>query len=255
VGRAVIVAALEREVHPLIKRGGWRKTRAIQATYGCYENDCALIVCAGVGGAHASRAAEEAAVAAKPVLMVSAGLAGAVLPGLAAGQVIVPATVVDAETSKPIAVTAYPAIPGVSMGGVLVSVTAVADVAGKRQLAEQYGARVIDMEAASVAKIARLHDIPFLAMKAISDEYDFALPELNRFVDGRGRFKTMRFVAHAAVRPGTWPAVEKLASNTAKASQQLCRALNLLLAFEFTGRVQAGDAAVVSNKEMEGPLR
>ena len=63
----------------------------------------------------------------------------------------------------------------------------------KRHLRTQYGADAIDMEAAGAAGGGR-HGIPFLAVKAISDEDDFAMPDLEPYIDAQGLFHTLRFV-------------------------------------------------------------
>ena len=67
--------------------------------------------------------------------------------------------------------------------GVLVSAAGVAGVEQKAKLAESYGAQAVDMEAAAVARGAQAQGVGFLAVKAISDESDFHMPALDRFVD------------------------------------------------------------------------
>ena len=45
------------------------------------------------------------------------------------------------------------------------------------------------MEAAAVAAAAAGHGIGFAATKVISDELNFEMPEMERFIDARGNFK------------------------------------------------------------------
>ena len=49
------------------------------------------------------------------------------------------------------------------------------------------------MEAAAVAAVAQERGIEFAAVKAISDELDFVMPPVGRFVDADGKFETARF--------------------------------------------------------------
>jgi hypothetical protein len=59
-------------------------------------------------------------------------------------------------------------------------------------------------------------------VKAISDELDFAMPPMNQFVDSDGNFTTASFMAWAAVRPGQWPGILRLARNSSRAIHALC---------------------------------
>ena len=77
------------------------------------------------------------------------------------------------------------------------------------------------MEAAAVARAAQKHNLPFLAVKSISDELNFELPEMNLFIR-QGQFRTKSFVLYIAPRPWLWPRVVRLARNTERASQNLC---------------------------------
>ena len=77
------------------------------------------------------------------------------------------------------------------------------------------------MEAAAVARAAQSHRLPFLAVKAISDDLNFELPEISRFIRG-GQFDTTRFLLHIAVCPWLWLRVIHLARNTHIASENLC---------------------------------
>jgi hypothetical protein len=47
------------------------------------------------------------------------------------------------------------------------------------------------------------------------------MPEMTRFVDSQGRFRTFHFVAHAALRPWFWPGIARLARNSKKAAAAL----------------------------------
>ena len=67
----------------------------------------------------------------------------------------------------------------------------------------KYGADVVDMEAAAVAQVARERGLEFAAVKSISDEADFEMPPMNRFIDD-GKFDTRRFLVYVALHPRWW---------------------------------------------------
>lgn len=215
-----IIAALHREVAPLV--GHWRRDSAdLSQACHCFSNGTGWVFYAGMGVRSAQFAAETAIAKCRPDLLVSAGLAGALIAGLRVGQVIEPSIVIDSETGE-----RYSAEQGEN---ILVTAAKVAEPDAKALLARQYGAQLVDMEAAGVASVARKHGIAFTAIKAISDEVDFEMPDFTPFVDKRGNFRSGKFFAHIAVRPQMWRTVKELSSNSKKASLELCAALQRLI--------------------------
>ncbi len=97
-------------------------------------------------------------------------------------------------------------------------------------LAASYSASAVDMEAAAVARVAKQHGIPFLAVKAISDELEFPMPPVSRFVTPQGRLRSVaRSRAYVAVRPKWWLPTVRLALNSRRASRNLSAALEHLI--------------------------
>jgi adenosylhomocysteine nucleosidase len=109
--------------------------------------------------------------------------------------------------------------------GVLVTVDRIANVAEKKELRIVYDAVAVDMEAATVCRLAKAHGLGFRAVKAISDEADFELGELAQFVTADGQFRERAFALHAAMRPAMWGKVRALARNSNKAIHALTEAL------------------------------
>jgi adenosylhomocysteine nucleosidase len=223
VAKIAIIAALERELAPLIM--GWRRAdvRTQNRTIRIYEHAHTLVAFGGIGG-NSARIAADAAYnhAHRDVsLMISAGLAGGLLPELKVGQVFLPKTIIgDSDNNT---------IETISGSGTLVTVGAIAGAAHKKLFAEKYHAQAIDMEAFSVADVARIYNVPCIAMKAISDEYNFDLPPLGRFVTDTGDFRTTAFVAYAVVRPWIWPTVIRLNKNSNLAIKNLDRGLRQII--------------------------
>lgn len=221
--KIAIVAAIERELWPLIK--SWPTTKLVYEgrEFTFYESDYAVAVCGGIGAESARRAAEAIIVRYSPELLISAGVAGALVPELHVADTVFPAAVVDARDGSRHETSIRDAAMGNSplARTVLVSFPAVAGSVQKRQLAKSYGAHVVDMEGASVARAAQIHNLPFLAVKAISDDANFELAEVNRFIRN-GRFETKLFVLFLIPRPWLWLKMIRLARNTQLASHNLC---------------------------------
>jgi adenosylhomocysteine nucleosidase len=193
-------------VRPLIKQ--WRRVEREHdgRKYKFFENDRAVLVCGGIGPEAARRATEAIIHLYAPVLVQSAGFAGALDPTLRVGTVLTPICVIDAKDGSRIEA-------GVGYW-VLVSVDRPASVKQKAKLAEAYWAQAVDMEAAAVARAAQAHDITFVGLKAISDEADFEMPPI--------QLRTAAFAAYVAVRPWLWLRVFQLARNSSTAAAALC---------------------------------
>lgn len=215
--RYAVVVAMEREVGPLLR--GWQVFLGNSQKF--FERGDAIVVCGGLGSAAAKDAAEAVIARRNPEMIVSAGYAGALTPSLGAGDLVNPAEIIDAQTGEHFATS--------QGSGTLVSISGVASVNEKRALAQRFSAEAIDMEAAAVARVAQAHGREFIALKVISDELDFELPPMGRFISANGDFQTARFAFHAALHPCLWPAIRKLARNSQRASLTLCSALEHLI--------------------------
>ena len=88
--RLAIVAALEREVRPLVK--SWRATEKEHdgRRFRFFENGDVVLVCGGIGAAAARRASEAVIAIFDPKIVCSAGFAGALDPKLKVGDVVRP---------------------------------------------------------------------------------------------------------------------------------------------------------------------
>jgi len=212
-----IIAALEREVRPLVRRWPRRQLVSGEATFPVFASNRVLVVCSGIGARLARQAAVAVFDSERPRIIISAGLAGALDSQLKVGQILHPATVVDLGTGA--------RFDAGGADGVLVSASSVLDRDAKRRITGAFGGQAVDMEAAAVALVAGQHDCQFMALKAVSEPAEFPMPSFDRFIDSGGRIRTARLVAACALRPATWGTLVRLARYTARASQELCRAL------------------------------
>jgi adenosylhomocysteine nucleosidase len=212
--RIGIVAAMEREVWPLVRHWNATEREFDGRQFRFFENERAVLVCGGMG-AEAARWASEAMIQLyHPAALESVGFAGALDPRLEVGTLLGVKRVIDSrDGSKADAAVGY---------WTLLTVESISGAAEKAKLAAAYDADAVDMEAAAVARAAQAHGLPFLALKAVSDGYDFDVPSFERFLGSRGDFRSARFLAFAAVRPWLWARLWRLARNCAKARNALC---------------------------------
>lgn len=211
-----IVAALPREVAGLV-RGSSPDAGLKRSGVYLYRLPRALVVCGGMGGARVLPAVKALLAASAVDMLVSTGLAGGCDPGLSVGAVVQVATVVDVRSGERFA--------GLGGVGTLVTTDAIASVDEKQRLYSSYGAALVDMEAATVARLAQMRGLGFRAIKGVSDAHDFELTSLSRFASPRGHFRTGAFALHTALRPHRWGAAMQLGAGSQRALRALTEVL------------------------------
>ena len=215
MARVGIVAAMFREVHPLLRT--MKPLRYLpDKRVRLYEDEQKVIAYAGMG-------IDPAAVACRAVLatgelsaVASVGWAGGLNPSASGGQVVEPSVVISGSSGDRFASS--------GTGGTLVTVERVAGLEEKRQIGERFGGDYVDMEAAAIADCAREAGIPFFCFKAISDAHDARLPDMNRF-NRNGKFSVWRFLAYVGVRPSIWGAISDMSQDSLQSRDALCRRL------------------------------
>jgi adenosylhomocysteine nucleosidase len=225
--RAGIVTAMATEVWPLIRdwrqnSHPWQKQPKVGHPAVFFESEDAVLLCGGIGHEAGMRATEAVIEYAKPSYLIATGLAGGLRPEWTLGRTMVAAEIVDEATGRRFR-TAYGE-------GTVVSSREIARTEKKRELAARFAADVVDMEGAAVGEVAEAHGLPFLAVKAVSDEMDFELPPLQGFVDAEGRFQGARFGFWAAWHPRWWPAIAQLKRRSDLAAAALADKLREVIA-------------------------
>ena len=213
--RIAFVAALEREVAPLIR--GWKSRTLERVGLRLFEEAGAFLVCGGIGPEAARRATEAVIQEVQPSRIVSIGFAGALDPALKVGDIVEPGTVINTQDGA--------RTKSGSGNHILVSYAGVAGREQKAKLRDAYGAALVDMEAAAVAQGVEARGIEFGSVKVISDDAAFAMPDMARFIGPDGRFRQSAFAMHVAIRPWLWGSTMTLARNSDRARRALCGAI------------------------------
>ena len=201
-----MIAALPREVAGLV-RGVEAEASLIREGVWLYRLDGAVVVAAGMG---AERVAVAVEAAGGLEMLISVGLAGGCRAGVEVGAVLEAGVVVDVASGERF-------VAGDGTGVTLATGGAIASVEEKARLAERFGAAMVDMEAATVARMALARGVGFRAIKGVSDGAEFELSGLGKFEGERGSFRTGAFAAYTAVRPWTWGRAIELGRGSTKA--------------------------------------
>jgi adenosylhomocysteine nucleosidase len=239
-----VLFALGRESAPFL-----REFRPHQKLPGapCWARFCGpswltvLVLRMGIGPGAAERAlawlmksAQLDDVPVRPKLVLMAGFAGALRQGLRAGDVVLATEVVDAEgqrwaTSWPGELPSGEWVPPLHRGAILTCRRVIVTAEEKRSLGEQHKAIAVDMETAVVAHWCQRMQVPFGAVRSISDDVNTSLsPRLAALISG-GNVSLFRVLPALARSPGLLPELMRLKRDTATAALQLGRALGELL--------------------------
>ena len=180
----------------------------------------------GIGAQRMVAAATRLIEAHHPRRIVLIGFSGALLPELAAGQIIHASAVMN-------------------IAGQIVRLTegehdqrttlltidhVVATVEEKSTLRQNHRAAAIDMESFALATLANERNIPLSILRAISDTADFALPaQIGEWVNEDGSPRVGAVMKALARRPSLLTTLLKLQSHTKTAARNLAAAVGDLL--------------------------
>lgn len=221
--RTAIIAAFPGELKPLVH--GWPHSARNGVDFWAQRDveDEWIAACAGAGQDAATRAFAALEDGGPIDLAFSIGWAGALRGSMAPGSAHNIAGVIDIRTGERFNCDA-------EAGDVwLVTSPRVCDEEEKRRLASTYGAELVDMEAAAIARLAVAREIPFYCIKGVSDGLNARLPDFNRFLSSDGKLNLVRLVLFSVLRPWYWPALLEMGENSRKAALSIAQSLHEFL--------------------------
>ena len=209
-----IVAALKSEAQSLtmVPRGADGLIRLDEIT---------LLKVAGIGVKNAF-AASELLIAEGAAALLSWGSAGALHPKLSAGNLILPKSVIasqknvfhpDADWHKRLVVRLTNRLE-IHSEPLAQSPSVLASPTEKFNFFNQNDAIAVDMESGSVAEMACRANLPFMAIRAIADPADMAIPAsaLNA-IDEYGRLRPFHLLGSLLRRPADFLLLNQLRRN------------------------------------------
>ena len=209
-------------------------------------SDCVLVEC-GIGMRKAEEATREVLERHRPDILVSFGVAGAVTPDLAVGDVVMvqavcrldKGAVVDrrpaANWSAPAAMRAEGALAARGarlLRGTAVTTSGEGAVAG----ADGIASTVVEMETAGVLRAAMERGVPLLSIRSISDSPDEPLPfSIADTMDKEGRLRPGRVVMMVLRRPRLIIRLARLQRNMDLAMSNLAAAVVAAVEAQLSG--------------------
>lgn len=208
-----------------------------------------LVITGGIGPRRTQQTLDR--FADRPLAAVlSAGCAGALIPGLATGQLILAPDVrvrapdgapqlerfpVDAQLLLSARTAASQAAVPSAEGSLFTSTSVLLTPEDKIQQGRVTGAVAVEMESAVLAAFAAVRGLPFLALRVILDPVDLALPAIVGLTTPEGDVRPFKAIAYVATHPHRLPVLLTLKRAQTAAAQslsRLCRALFPLLTLD-----------------------
>ncbi len=198
----------------------------------------AMNIRVGVSGANAARAEEIARqfCDAGAAAIVSVGISGGLDPSLVPGDLIIGDRIVcgdgqgyDSDRSLLDAIAQEPAGASAKIGDLFGADDIIESIEKKAALYRDHGALGVDMESHGAARAAASAGVPFLAVRAIADPADRALPPAALGAIAPDGSTRMLATLGAALRdPKQFPALMKLGADSSAAIKTLSRDLGPL---------------------------
>lgn len=218
--RLLVLTAVDLEARTLARHLGLSPTGS---AWSHFSGGSLEIMAVGVAACHlGTRAPAHGG----SVLVVSAGVCGALAPELAAGALVVPEAVLGADgRRRPTA-----AVGGARRHGTLLTVDRVLeDAAGKARRWLETGALAADMESAPILDWAADRGLRALVVRGVSDPAARGVPaDLARVVHDDGRIHPMRAVTAMLARPRAIADAVALRTATTAALKTVAAALGTL---------------------------
>ena len=148
--------------------------------------------------------------------LISVGFCGGLQPALGVCDIFVATEVVG------VAPALAPSSSRPFKTGKLLSIDRVVSTAAEKAALSK-NADAVEMEAAAVADRAKRRNVPFYAVRVVTDTFEESFPlDFNALRSSDGRFSRARILAAAFRKPGTvFPELIKLNQRTKSASQAL----------------------------------
>jgi adenosylhomocysteine nucleosidase len=157
---------------------------------------------------------------------VLAGYGGSLVPPLKVGQVVV-----SANFSSEAVLGFLRMLSGFDFASFCMTDEVVGTPEKRDSYARASNSQVADMETAAVAEIVRERQIPFMAVRVISDDYQQVLPTgalAAGFDASRGRATPLRLLGYLAMRPREFAPMKKFVQGLSAARKNLTKFLEQL---------------------------
>lgn len=161
--------------------------------------------------------------------VIVAGVAGALAPELAVGDLVIDANSTDADRVAEF-MNAMSSQRRVRVGAIHTARELVGTAVEKKQLYKETNAIAVDMENVYTRQLAERRKVPWLGIRAISDTaFENVSSKVVHFVDGSGTVRPWDLTLSLARKPMLIPQLIRLGRNTQFATRHLSDAIGAVI--------------------------
>ncbi len=196
---------------------------------GRYDGIRIVVAESGMGYARARKATQAMIDAHAPKWILSSGFAGALLPTMKLGEIVMANEIVDQHGQQTSINLTLPSdeANGLYVGRILTADEMVRTVEEKKQLHEKHEAIAVDMESLAVAQVAAETKTGFMAVRVISDDMSADLPsEILSVIGDTGAVRVGAALTSLFKRPESLKDMLHLRTNALAAAKSLATFLD-----------------------------
>lgn len=235
-----VVAALPEEIRPvqdrLQNRSSYRLGRG-RAVRGILAGKTVVTMATGDGGTRARQGLNDILSSLEARVVLAIGIAGGLSEDLGVGDVVVAERVISGGGEVPAPDSTWldraKQLEAVTVGSIYSHSEIAIDPVAKRGLWEQAGrepAQVVDLETASYARSASTAAVPYMALRAVSDGFNEALPlDFNRFRQPDGSSDRSRVFRYVLLHPSIVPELMQLRERLRHCARRLAELVEEVL--------------------------
>jgi len=194
-----------------------------------------LITLSGTGARNAKQAADRL-LKNGATQIISWGCAGGLSPTLKAGDLVIPELIQDqsntllkCDESLHNKLTKLLNGHDFFTGKLIESASIISSKEEKAHLFTKHNALAVDMESAAAAQVAKINNIPFIAIRTIVDPASFNLPKaINHSLNAEGTVNLSKLMLYICTHPSEIPALIQLGKNFKAANKKLAQITPLL---------------------------
>jgi adenosylhomocysteine nucleosidase len=244
-----LLAALSSEIQPLLRHLAARRRQDLD--FPVWElqagDNPGIAAVTGMGAASAQRTFFQVLTCYRPETILSAGFGGALTPDLPRGALVLGASVWQYDANgRELHPGAAPGSPGMlrefqrrleaaGLPVFLGNVITTSRIISKRQhggLWRHLPYALVDLETAALAEAAAQRQLPFLGLRAVTDEAEEEIPDfICQAVESGSTFGPFTVLRWLATRPTAIVQLALLWQRSRTAARQLSRTLKVLLAW------------------------
>lgn len=244
-----IIGAIKEEISGIKQHIAIKKKYCVgSATFyqGVYKKKEIIIVRSGIGQSCAYKAISEAAEMFPFRYIISIGFAGGVTPELKVSDLLLSDKIYFCDDEESLfhfnKVPLFPVAGLYNHGnkikkvlnkckikhkyGNIISINKVAESAKfKEWLGKNYPVLGVEMETASIAKVAEHKKVFFVSLRAISDEVFHSVIQVSRYINKKGEVNKLKAGLYMLKHPSLIPDALELKNNCSKAARVLTQAV------------------------------